>query len=238
MLFARNRLCALVRPGLMVTSETLLAAMLDPQLKLGTSTPKADPAGDYTWAMFAKAESVRAGSRATLEGKALRLMGGATSEPPPAGMDLFAWHLREHRADIFLAYCSAGAGFVKDLPGASVVALPPALATGADYGLTVLAPRNEACDGARPVHPFPGRAGDFRQERLRGAASDGSAALAGSAVSTASFSNPLPRLLPARRGAGAGFVRASDYGNIYKDTQSCGSPGDDHDHGQWDAASA
>jgi ABC-type molybdate transport system substrate-binding protein len=121
--------------------------MLDPHIKLGTSTPKADPAGDYTWAMFARAESVRAGSRATLEGKAIRLMGGADSEQPPTGMDLFAWHLREHRADIFLAYCSAGMGFVKDFPGASVVALPPLLATGADYGLTVLAPRNEHATG-------------------------------------------------------------------------------------------
>ena len=116
-----------MRPGLTVTSETLLAAMLDPHLKLGTSTPKADPAGDYTWAMFAKVDSVRAGSGAALEGKALRLMGGADSEQPPAGMDLFAWHLRAHRADIFLAYCSAGSGFVNDLLGASVVALPPAL---------------------------------------------------------------------------------------------------------------
>jgi molybdate transport system substrate-binding protein len=45
-LFAHNRLCAFVRPGLTVTSETLLAAMLDPEIKLGTSTPKADPAVD------------------------------------------------------------------------------------------------------------------------------------------------------------------------------------------------
>src|SRR5262249_3946752 len=45
-LFARNTLCALVRPGLSVTPDTLLDRMLDPQIKLGTSTPKADPSGD------------------------------------------------------------------------------------------------------------------------------------------------------------------------------------------------
>ena len=44
-LFARNRLCALVRPGLDVTPATLLDRMLDPHVKLGTSTPKADPSG-------------------------------------------------------------------------------------------------------------------------------------------------------------------------------------------------
>jgi len=51
-LFARNRLCALVRPGLAATSDTLLDRMLDPQIKLGTSTPKADPSGDYAFEVF------------------------------------------------------------------------------------------------------------------------------------------------------------------------------------------
>ena len=53
-LFARNRLCALVRPGLAVTRETLLERMLDPQIKLGTSTPKADPSGDYAFEAFSQ----------------------------------------------------------------------------------------------------------------------------------------------------------------------------------------
>jgi molybdate transport system substrate-binding protein len=50
--FARNKLCALVRPGLVVDSATLLDRMLDPDLKLGTSTPKADPSGDYAFEVF------------------------------------------------------------------------------------------------------------------------------------------------------------------------------------------
>jgi molybdate transport system substrate-binding protein len=137
-LFARNRLCAMVRPGLDVTPETLLAAMLDPNLKLGTSTPKADPAGDYTWAMFAKADTIGPGSRATLEAKAAQLMGGPNSPRPPQGTNLFAWLLREKRADIFIAYCSAGPDFIAQLPDAKLVSLPPGLATGADYGMTVL----------------------------------------------------------------------------------------------------
>jgi molybdenum ABC transporter molybdate-binding protein len=138
-LFARNRLCALVRPGLSLTSETFLATLLDPQIKLGTSTPKADPLGDYTWAMFAKADTIRPGSRATLEAKAQKLIGGAPITPaPPAGSDVFAWYLREGHADIFIEYCSAGDEFKKDLPGATVVDLPPNLATGADYRLTLL----------------------------------------------------------------------------------------------------
>lgn len=57
-LFARNKLCALVRPGLAVTGDNLLERMLDPQVKLGTSTPKADPSGDYAFETFRKAEAI------------------------------------------------------------------------------------------------------------------------------------------------------------------------------------
>ncbi len=143
-LFARNRLCALVRPGLQLTAGTFLSTLLDPQIKLGTSTPKADPLGDYTWAMFGKADAMRAGSRAILEAKAQKLIGGPPiTTTPPAGVDVFAWYVRQRHADVFIEYCSAAAGFKKDLPGATVIDVPSALATGADYGLTVL-PTNYA----------------------------------------------------------------------------------------------
>ena len=36
LLFARNRLCALVKPGLTIDSASLLERMLDPAIKLGT----------------------------------------------------------------------------------------------------------------------------------------------------------------------------------------------------------
>ena len=57
--FARNKLCALVRPGFTVDSANLLERMLDPNVKLGTSTPKADPSGDYAFEVFRKAETIR-----------------------------------------------------------------------------------------------------------------------------------------------------------------------------------
>ena len=49
--FARNELRALVAPGLAVDSQSLVEKMLDARIKLGTSTPKADPSGDYAWTM-------------------------------------------------------------------------------------------------------------------------------------------------------------------------------------------
>jgi molybdate transport system substrate-binding protein len=143
-LFARNRLCALVRPGLAVTSDSLLSMLIDAQVKLGTSTPKIDPLGDYTWAMFAKADGIIPGSRATLEAKAHKLIGSPGGSPlPPSVKNVFAWHLREGHADVFIEYCSAGADFKKDMPDGEVVNLPVGLATGADYGLTVLPTKND-----------------------------------------------------------------------------------------------
>lgn len=74
-LFARNRLCALARAEVGLTWDTLLDRMLDPGVTLGTSTPRADPAGDYAWEVFRQAEALRPGSQARLEAKARPLVG-------------------------------------------------------------------------------------------------------------------------------------------------------------------
>jgi ABC-type molybdate transport system substrate-binding protein len=75
-MFTRNRLCAVGREGLKLTSDTLLDRMLDPSVRLATSTPGADPSGDYAWAIFARAEAVHPGAQAILQAKALQLVGG------------------------------------------------------------------------------------------------------------------------------------------------------------------
>jgi molybdenum ABC transporter molybdate-binding protein len=136
-LFARNRLCALVRPGLEVTTSTLLERMLDAGVTLGTSTPRADPSGDYAWEVFRKADKLRPGAFATLEKKALQLTGAPTSAAPPQGRVVYGWHVAEGRADIFLTYCTNAMAAQKQNAGQRIVALPDALTVGADYGLTV-----------------------------------------------------------------------------------------------------
>jgi molybdate transport system substrate-binding protein len=137
-LFARNRLCALVKPGLSVTPDTLLETMLREDIKLGTSTPKADPSGDYAFEVFAKAEAVKNSSRKTLEQKAQLLTGGPSSAAGPAGRSVYGWHVAEGRADIFLTYCTGALVAQRENPGQQIVALPDALAVGADYGMTVM----------------------------------------------------------------------------------------------------
>jgi ABC-type molybdate transport system substrate-binding protein len=142
-LFARNRLCALAAPKVNVTSATLLDRMLDPAVKLGTSTPKADPSGDYAFALFEKADKLRPGAGKVLSAKALQLTGGPNSPPPPKGRSQYAEIVASGQADIFLTYCTNALQAQAEVPRLQIVAIPESLAVGADYGLTVLA-------GARP----------------------------------------------------------------------------------------
>lgn len=142
--FARNKMCALVKSGLEVTSDTLLARMLDPKIKLGASTPRSDPSGDYAVEVFTKTEALKPGSQALLEKKALKLVGAKDSAQPPAGRVAYGWHVAEGRADIFLTYCTNVLAAQKQYPGQQLIDLPEALAVGADYGLTVIEGAPEA----------------------------------------------------------------------------------------------
>jgi ABC-type molybdate transport system substrate-binding protein len=146
-LFARNRMCALAAPGARVTTDTVLERMLDPEVKLGTSTPKADPSGDYAWVVFEKAERLRPGAFATLSAKARQLTGGPASPPPP-DRSVYGMLVAEGKADLFLTYCTNAAVAAKEVPALAIVELPQGLAVAADYGLTVVA-------GAAPdAQPF------------------------------------------------------------------------------------
>jgi molybdenum ABC transporter molybdate-binding protein len=136
--FARNKLCALVAPDVAVTSETLLDRMLDPGVKLGTSTPKADPSGDYAWMLFERAEKQRSGAFKALDAKALKLVGGRDSPQPPPDRTIYGVMIAERKADIFLTYCTNAMQAVREVPGARMVAVPEPLSVGAEYGLTAL----------------------------------------------------------------------------------------------------
>lgn len=136
--FARNTLCALAGPAVPVTTATLLETILDPKVKLGISTPKADPSGDYAWQLFAKAEKLKAGSRKALEGKALQLTGGPGSPPPPKDRSAYGLLVEKGEADIFLTYCTNAVLARKEVPSLRVVAIAPDLNVGADYGLVVM----------------------------------------------------------------------------------------------------
>lgn len=136
--FTRNVLCALTRPEVGLQPGNLLERMLDPQVKLGISTPKADPSGDYAWALFGRAEAVRGGSQQALEKKAMKLTGGPDSPPPPKDRSVYGDLVSRKQADIFLTYCTNALLARRDFPELVSVAIPAELAVGARYGLTVM----------------------------------------------------------------------------------------------------
>jgi molybdate transport system substrate-binding protein len=136
-LVARNRLCAIAQPELEVSPATLLETILDPDVRLGTSTPKADPSGDYAWQVFEKAEALRPGSFATLDAKALKLTGGPDSAKAPEGRNTYGWVMAEDRAGVFLTYCTNAVLARSEVPELQIVSLPDEFAVGADYGLIV-----------------------------------------------------------------------------------------------------
>lgn len=144
--FTGNRLCAMAKPSVGLTRDTLLDKALDPAVRLGTSTPKADPAGDYTWAAFAAAETLRPGAKAALEGKALQLVGGPTSEKIPDGKSAVPWMFETGKADMFIAYCTTAKSAIATGITLDVVELPPPLAQTADYGMVVLDGAPQAAD--------------------------------------------------------------------------------------------
>jgi ABC-type molybdate transport system substrate-binding protein len=157
--FARNELCALAGPGVAVTTDNLLERMLDPAIKLGTSTPRSDPSGDYAWQLFEKAEQVRPGTFAQLDSKALKLTGSPDSPPPPADRSVYGLLLAERKADIVLTYCTNAVVAAREVSGARVVPVPAALAVGASYALVVLTDANPAAGPfALYVMSIPGQA--------------------------------------------------------------------------------
>jgi len=150
-LFAKNQLCALSTREARVTTDTLLDRMLDPAIKVGTSTPKADPSGDYAFLLFEKADKLRPGAGATLAAKALQLTGGPSSPPPPADRSVYGVLVAGGHADVFLTYCTNAIVAQREQPSLVVSTILPALAVGADYGIAVL---TGAPDGAKAFVAF------------------------------------------------------------------------------------
>jgi Bacterial extracellular solute-binding protein len=54
---ARSALCALAAPGFELRGKSLAERLLDADVEIGISTPKADPSGDYAFEMFERIEN-------------------------------------------------------------------------------------------------------------------------------------------------------------------------------------
>src|SRR5260370_3457312 len=137
--FTRNRLCAIARTAVRLTGANMLDRLLDPAVRLATSTPGADPGGDYAFAVFARAEAARTGARAALEAKAQQLYGGGAKTPLLVpGKGAVEGIFLADRADVALSYCSGAPAVVREVPGLAVIPLPAELSVGPAYGMVLL----------------------------------------------------------------------------------------------------
>jgi molybdate transport system substrate-binding protein len=136
-LFARNALCVVTDAASTLDSGSLIETLLTPDVRIGTSTPVSDPAGDYTWEIFHRIDAKRPGAFDTLSKKARQLFGGAATTTPVNGRPRLLVALDDHEIDLFIYYCSGAREIVKASPNYKSVALPPELAVGPEYGLTV-----------------------------------------------------------------------------------------------------
>lgn len=129
----RNQLCLMAAPGIRLAPDRLVEIILDPMVKLGTSTPKADPSGDYAWELFRNIDKVRTGAYTKLDAKALQLVGAelnpaATASPYPA---IF----KERKADVFITYCTNAVVTATVVPGLTWERFPEPINVAAVYGI-------------------------------------------------------------------------------------------------------
>jgi ABC-type molybdate transport system substrate-binding protein len=136
-LFAKNALCVVTEADRPLDGGNLVETLLKPDIKIGTSTPVADPAGDYTWEMFRKIDAMRPGAFDLLSKKAQQLVGGPATSAPVNGRPPLLTALDAHQIDLFVYYCSGARQIVRDSPKYKSVVLPPELVVGSEYGLTV-----------------------------------------------------------------------------------------------------
>jgi ABC-type molybdate transport system substrate-binding protein len=109
----------------------------------GTSTPKADPGGDYTSKMFELIKKAHPGAFAILDGKAQKIIGGSTA-PDPADPNPVASAFRRGRINVMIGYCSDASRMRVDAPGVEPVPIPDAFAVGPEYGLAIKSYENPA----------------------------------------------------------------------------------------------
>lgn len=122
-ILAHNELCVVARPELGMREENMLDILMMPSVRVATSTPASDPMGDYTWEFFRRAEAMRPGFHALLDGKAIRLSGAAMPAPGAAYAPYIA-AFTDDRADAYIVYRSNAPIVCRALPELSIVCIP------------------------------------------------------------------------------------------------------------------
>lgn len=141
--FARNRMCVVSRRSAGVTAANLIDRMLAKDVRLKTSTPVADPSGDYAWAIFDRIETLRPGSAAILREKAQASM-SLSAAPAAPNQSPYAALFESRQVDMAVTYCSGVGNLQNDVPDLTSLAVPPQLDPHPVYGIAVLSTKPAA----------------------------------------------------------------------------------------------
>ena len=140
--FARNRMCVISRQSAGVTERNLVDRMLAKSARVKTSTPIADPAGDYAWAIFDRIDSMRPGTGVTLKERAQGLM--SVNATPEQGQSAYGALFASKQIDMVITYCSGWPALQKEVPGLTSLEVPLKLDPHPLYGIAVLSSRLQA----------------------------------------------------------------------------------------------
>lgn len=132
--FAANRLCLTVASNCLTAGENWLSLLMNPALRLATSTPVSDPSGDYTWQLFDTLDQRHPCLGATLRQRALPLVGGPHSPAVPSGELAASWLIRSGQAEMFIGYASY-AEKLRRQPDLAVLPIPDDYNVAACYAL-------------------------------------------------------------------------------------------------------
>jgi molybdate transport system substrate-binding protein len=135
-------MCVVSRRSAGVTGKNLVDRLLADGVRVKTSTPIADPSGDYAWTIFDRVEAARPGAGAKLKAKAqaeMTVSAPSTAPGQSAAAALFAANL----VDMSITYCSASASLEKEIPDLVSLEVPSAFDPHPLYGIAVLSDRPE-----------------------------------------------------------------------------------------------
>ena len=141
--FARNRMCIVSRRSAGVTAANLIDRMLAKGVRLKTSTPIADPSGDYAWAILDRIDTLRPGSGAILKAKAQAAM-DLTATPGTPNQSPAAALFASKQIDMSITYCSGAVALLKEAPDLASLVVPPQLDPHPLYGIAVLSDNPQA----------------------------------------------------------------------------------------------
>jgi molybdate transport system substrate-binding protein len=134
-LFAGNALCVMTRPGFSLANRNVIDVLLADDVVVGTSTPGADPSGDYTWEMFRKIDVARAGAFTKLDAKAKKLTGAEVN--PNETQSAYARILIGKQADVFVSYCTNAKSAQKVSPDIGFVEVPSQFNVISNYSIGI-----------------------------------------------------------------------------------------------------